>query len=103
MKDDAVLLMQRPHEVSHLRSEHAFHRPLLEPDDVNLDIPGAQRGGGFEPDKARPDHNRAARAVADAMIARQSASERSTWTWGWSAPGIGRRTGSAPVASSRRS
>ena len=32
---------------------------------------------------------------ADAMIARQSASERNTWTWGWSTPDIGRRTGSA--------
>ncbi len=46
----------------------------------------------------------ARRAPSDeAMIARQSASERNTWTWGWSAPGIGSRTGSAPVASSKRS
>ena len=42
-------------------------------------------------------------ALAPSMIAWQSASERSVWTCGWSAPGIVRRTGSAPVASSSRS
>ena len=36
------------------------------------------------------------------MIARQSRSERSVRTCAWSAPGIDNRTGSAPVASSRR-
>ena len=40
---------------------------------------------------------------ADSMIARQSASERRVWTCGWSAPGIGSFTGSAPVARSKRS
>ena len=44
----------------------------------------------------------AMRAVlALSMIALQSASERSVCTCGWSAPGIVRRTGSAPVASSK--
>ena len=41
--------------------------------------------------------------LAEPIIARQSPSERSVWTCGWSAPGIGSRTGSAPVASRRRS
>ena len=46
----------------------------------------------------------ARRAVlARSMMARLSARVRSVWTCGWSAPGIGSRTGSAPVASSRRS
>ena len=63
MKDDAMLLMQGADEVAHLRPEHALHRPLLQPDDVDLDISGAQRRCGFEPDKARADHDRAPRAV----------------------------------------
>ncbi len=45
------------------RPEHALHRPLLQADDMNLDIPGAQRRRGLEPDEARADHDRAARAV----------------------------------------
>ena len=63
MKDDAVLFMQGADEVAHLRSQHALHRPLLEADDVDLDISGAQRRRGLQPDKARADHDRAARAV----------------------------------------
>ena len=59
MKDDAVLFMQGADEVAHLRPQHALHRPLLQPDDVNFDIPGAQRCCGLQPDKARADHDRA--------------------------------------------
>ena len=104
MKDDAVLLVQRANEIAHLRPEHALHRPLLEAHDMDLDVARAQRSRHLEPDEARADHDRAARVPRpSAMIARQSASERNTWTCGWSAPGIGSRTGSAPVASSRRS
>ena len=55
--------MQGADEVAHLRPQHALHRPLLQPDDVNLDISGAQCRCGLEPDKARADHDRAPRAV----------------------------------------
>ena len=67
VKDDAVLFVQGTDEIAHLRPEHALHRPLLQPDDVDLDIPGAQRRRGFEPDEARADHDRAARAVSGAQ------------------------------------
>ena len=63
MKDDAMLLMQGADEVAHLRPQHALHRPLLQADDVDLDISGAQRRRGLEPDKARADHDRAPRAI----------------------------------------
>ena len=63
MEDDAMLLMQGADEVAHLGPEHALHRPLLQPDDVNLDISRAQRRRGLEPDKARADHDRAPRAI----------------------------------------
>ena len=63
MEDDAMLFMQGADEVAHLRPQHAFHRPLLQADDVNLDISGAQRGSGFEPDKARADHDCPPRAI----------------------------------------
>src|SRR5579872_299375 len=42
VKDDAVLFMQRADEVPHVRAQYALHRPLLEPDDMHLDIPRAQ-------------------------------------------------------------
>jgi hypothetical protein len=41
--------------------------------------------------------------LACSMIARLSARLRSVWTWEGPAPGMGKRTGSAPVASSSRS
>ena len=63
MEDDAMLLMQRADEIAHLRPEHALHRPLLQANDVNLDISRAQRCRGLEPDKARADHDRAPRAI----------------------------------------
>ena len=103
MEDHAVLLMQRAHEVAHLRAEDTLHRPLLGRHDMNLDVAGAQRRRGLQPDEARADHDRPLRALALAMMARLSASERSVWTCFSPAPGIGKRTGSAPVASSRRS
>ncbi len=37
MEDDAVLLVQRAHEVAELGAEHSFERPLLRRDDVHLD------------------------------------------------------------------
>ena len=62
MEDDAVLLMQRAHEVAHLGPEHALHRPLLRRHDMNLEFARAQCGRGLEPDETRADHDDAARA-----------------------------------------
>ncbi len=63
MKDDAVLLVQGADEIAHRRAQHALHRPLLQADDMDLDVPRAQRRRGLEPDKARADHDGAACAV----------------------------------------
>jgi len=103
MKDDAVLLMQCAHEIAHVGSKHALHRPLLRRDDVDLDVARAQCRRGLEADKLAPIMMARCAPFTESMIARQSASERRVWTCGWSAPGIGNRTGSAPVASRRRS
>ena len=62
MEDDAVLFVQRAHEIAHLGPKHALHRPLLGRDDVNLDFARAQCGRGLEPDEAGADHDGAARA-----------------------------------------
>jgi hypothetical protein len=62
MEDDAVLFVQRAHEIAHLRAEHALHRPLLGCDDMDLKFARTQRRRGLKPDKARADHNCAARA-----------------------------------------
>src|SRR6185369_13712610 len=50
---------QRSHEVAELRSEHALERPLAPRDHADLDIAGAQRRSGLEPDEASADHDRA--------------------------------------------
>ena len=55
VEDDAVLLVQAAHEVSHLRAEHALHRPLVRRHDVHLDPTRAQRCGDFQTDEARAD------------------------------------------------
>ena len=63
MENDAMLLVQRAHEVTHLRPEHAFHRPLLRRHHMNLDVAGAQRRRGLQSDEARADDERAARSL----------------------------------------
>src|SRR5207237_4560118 len=63
MEDDAVLLMQRAHELAHFRPEYALHRPLFRRHDVDLDTTRAQCRRDLEPDKAGTDHDCAARAV----------------------------------------
>ena len=103
MEDDAVLLVQGADEVAHLRTEDPLHRPFVRRHDMDFDAAGAQRGRDLEANEARAHHDRAARRLGSSMIALQSASERSVWTCGWSAPGMDRRTGSAPVASRSRS
>src|SRR5262245_44615220 len=83
MEYDAVLLVNRAYEIAKFAPEHAFQRPALRCHDMNLDFARPQRGGNLEPDEARADHDRARWAVfAPAMIARESASERSTCTCG---------------------
>ena len=59
MEDDAVLLVQRAHEVAELGAEDALHRPRLGRDHMHLDVAGAQRRGDLEADEARADHDRA--------------------------------------------
>jgi hypothetical protein len=43
--------------------EEALQRKRFRGDDVNLEIPGAQRGGGFEADEAATDHHGALGAL----------------------------------------
>ena len=62
MEDDAVLLMQRAHEIAHFRSKHALHRPLLRRHYMDLDIARPQRRRGLQPDETCADHDRAAGA-----------------------------------------
>ena len=59
MELDAVLLVQRAHEIAELRPEHAFERALLRRHHMHLDLARAQRGGDLQPDEARADHHRA--------------------------------------------
>ena len=66
VEDDAVLLVQRANEIAQLRPEHALHRPRFRRHDVDLDIARTQRRRDFEPDEARADHERAARAFGAA-------------------------------------
>src|SRR3569832_115548 len=63
MKDDAVLLVQRAHEIAKLRSKHLFQRSLLRRDHMHLDLAGAQRGGDFQSDEARADDDCALRRL----------------------------------------
>ena len=62
MKDDAVLLVERAHEIAELGAENALQRPRFRRDDMDLDAARAQRRRDFEPDEARADDDRAARA-----------------------------------------
>ena len=63
MKDHAVVLMQRAHEIAHFRPKHTLHRALLRRDHVDLDIARPQRRRCLQADETRADHNRASRAV----------------------------------------
>ena len=63
MENDPMLFVQRAHEVTHLRPEHALHRPLLRRHHMNLDVAGAQRRRGLQSDEARTDDERAARTL----------------------------------------
>ena len=63
MEDDAMLFVQRAHEIAHLRPEHALHRPLFRRHHMNLDVARAQRRRDLQPDEARTDDNRAARTL----------------------------------------
>ena len=61
MKGHAVLFVQIAHDVTHLRSQYPFHRPLLRRHDVHLDAARTQRGGDLEDDETRAHHDGAPR------------------------------------------
>ena len=61
VENDAVLLVQRAHEVAHLRTEDALHRPFVRRHHMDFDVAGAQGRRDFEPDEARAHHDRPAR------------------------------------------
>ncbi len=61
------------------------------------------RGGGLGADPAGPDHDQAPPAAITSRRRSQSSRVLRTWTPSRSAPGIGSRRGSEPVARSRRS
>src|SRR5262245_60639813 len=82
MEHDAVLLVDRAYEITKFTPEHAFQRPALRRHDVNLDFARPQRGSNLEPDEASPITTARRAAFALTMIARESASERSTCTCG---------------------
>ena len=63
MEDDAVLFVQRSHEVPHFGPKHALHRSLLGRNDVDLDISRTQCRRGLKADEAGTDHDCAAGAV----------------------------------------
>ena len=62
VEDDAVLLVQRAHEVAERGAEDALQRPRLGRDDVHLEVARAQRRGHLEADEARADDDGALRA-----------------------------------------
>jgi hypothetical protein len=57
MKHDAPLLMKAPHELTDLRTEDSFHRPLLRCDDMNVDAARPKGRRDFEADEARAEHH----------------------------------------------
>lgn len=70
---------------------------------MHFDAASAQGCGDYEADKLAPSTTARRAVAARSIMAWQSARERSVWTWGWSAPGMVKRIGSAPVASSNLS
>jgi len=60
MEYDAMLLMEGPDEVPHLRTQYPLHRPFIRRDDMNFDIPRPQGGGDLESDETGAKHDRAA-------------------------------------------
>src|SRR5262249_58313377 len=98
-----MVFIQAANEVAQIRPENPFHWPFVRCDDVNLELTAPKRRGDFQPIKLAPMMTARFAAWAALMIAWQSFRERSVWTCGCSAPGIARRTGSAPVASNSRS
>ncbi len=102
-KTDAVLLVQRAHEIAHLRTQNALHRSLVRRHHMDFDLAGAQRRRDLEPDEARAQHDHAARrfgALDDGPAVGERAQRVHVRLVG---AGIDKRTGSAPVASSSRS
>jgi hypothetical protein len=63
MENHTMLLVQRAHEVAHLRPENAFHRPLLGRDHMGFDTTLAQGGGDLETNKTRTEYGNPARRL----------------------------------------
>jgi hypothetical protein len=63
MKDDAMPFVDPANEVARLRSKHPFHRSGFQSDNMDLDVARAQRGRSFQPNEARANNDRAARAL----------------------------------------
>ena len=63
VEHNPVLLVQRAHEVAHLRSQNSFHRPLFRRDHMDFDASSAQGGSDLEADEAGAQHNRATRRL----------------------------------------
>jgi hypothetical protein len=99
VKVHAVLFVQRANEVAHVWAENALHRQLVRCHDMHSSLRARSEAATSSPMKLAPMTTTRPAALAPSMIAWQSASERSVRTCAWSAPGIVRRTGSAPVAS----
>src|SRR5262245_12656750 len=55
VKDHPVRFMQGANEITHIRAEDAFHRPLVWCDDMNFELTGPKRGSDFEPNEAGTD------------------------------------------------
>ena len=59
VEDDAMLLVQRAHEITHGGAEDAFQGPLFRGDDMDLEPPGSQRRGNLQADETCAQHHRA--------------------------------------------
>ena len=103
VKLDAVLGVHVAIEGAELAAEHALQRQRLRLDHGHLHAALARRGGDLAADPARADDTSRPPASSTARSASESSTVRRTWTPSSSAPGIGGRRGSAPVASSSAS
>ena len=63
MEDDAVLLVKRLHKAAQVGTQNSLHRPFFGRDNVNFNVPRAQRRRDFESDEARAQHDRSARRL----------------------------------------
>ena len=96
------MLFMGTNEVAHLRSQHALHRPLLQPDDVDSTFLARNDAAASNPIKLAPITT-APRAIGQGNDRAGIGQRAQHVDMGLIHAGIGSRTGSAPVASSKRS